>query len=85
MRRSRIYEEAESNANLLAIVGNVERIAEAHQVQTVTKRRGASASRPAGTGRLICPAGMTGLEFSCFVQNTRRNDTPPMCLESLQV
>ena len=22
---------------------------------------------------------------SCFVQNTRRNDTPPMCLESLQV
>ena len=56
MRRSRIYEEAESNANLLAIVGNVERIAEAHQAQTVTKRRGASASRPAGTGRLICPA-----------------------------
>ena len=56
MRRSRIYEEAESNANLLAIVGNVERIAEAHQVQTVTKRRGASASRPAGTGRLIYPA-----------------------------
>lgn len=26
-----------------------------------------------------------GLEFSCFVQNTRRDDTLPMCLESLQV